>query len=160
MLLQVGVIRTIDFTKPEDEENSINQGLLWQGELFRTARYDRRHHVRWCFQCQNYGHIEIQHKAITVFMQLAVVRMRRGFKIALLEGMSWLALMQHTRHVLGITRYRKFLGRPRSAKRWSAAREKISKRHGPAIEDESCPGTLPERTELNQHRTAISIGRQ
>jgi len=40
MLLQVGVIRIIDFTKPVDEENSINQGLLWQGELFRTARYD------------------------------------------------------------------------------------------------------------------------
>jgi len=132
MLLQVGVIRTIDFTKPEDEENSINQGLLWQGELFRTARYDRRHHVRWCFQCQNYGHIEIQHKAITVFMQLAVVRMRRGFKIALLEGMSWLALMQHTRHVLGIAQYRKFLGRPKSAEDQQETR--------PAFEDESCSG--------------------
>lgn len=56
---------TIEFTKPEDANKVIDEGLIWQGEVFQCERYERQCRVKQCFKCQNNGHIRTQCKAPT-----------------------------------------------------------------------------------------------
>ncbi|RYN55410.1 hypothetical protein AA0117_g13290 [Alternaria alternata] len=56
---------TIEFTKPEDANKIIDEGLIWQGEVFQCERYERQCRVKQCFKCQRYGHIGTQCKATT-----------------------------------------------------------------------------------------------
>lgn len=56
---------TIEFTKPEDANKIIDEGLIWQGEVFQCERYERQCRVKQCFKCQKYGHIGTQCKAST-----------------------------------------------------------------------------------------------
>jgi hypothetical protein len=56
---------TIEFTKPEDANKIIDEGLIWQGEVFQCERYERQCRVKQCFKCQKYGHIGTQCKATT-----------------------------------------------------------------------------------------------
>ena len=44
----------------------IDEGLVWQGELFQCERYERQCRLKQCFKCQKYGHIGTQCKATTV----------------------------------------------------------------------------------------------
>ncbi|KAI7349593.1 hypothetical protein KC320_g5990 [Hortaea werneckii] len=46
----------IEFTRPEDANKIIDEGLVWQGELFQCERYERLCRLKQCFKCQNYGH--------------------------------------------------------------------------------------------------------
>jgi hypothetical protein len=55
----------IEFTKPEDANRLIDEGLVWQGELFQCEWYERQCRLKQCFKCQRYGHIGTQCKAIT-----------------------------------------------------------------------------------------------
>jgi ribosomal protein L20 len=55
----------IEFTKPEDANKMIDEGLVWQGELFQCERYERQCRLKQCFKCQRYGHIGTQCKEIT-----------------------------------------------------------------------------------------------
>ena len=55
----------IEFTKPEDANKIIDEGLVWQGELFQCERYERQCRLKQCFKCQRYGHIGTQCKATT-----------------------------------------------------------------------------------------------
>jgi hypothetical protein len=56
---------TIEFIKPEDADEIIDEGLVWQGEVFRSERYERQCRVKQCFKCQRYGHKGTQCKAAT-----------------------------------------------------------------------------------------------
>jgi hypothetical protein len=56
---------TIEFTKPEDANKIIDEGLIWQGEVFQCERYERQCRVKQCFKCQKCGHIGTQCKATT-----------------------------------------------------------------------------------------------
>jgi hypothetical protein len=56
---------TIEFTKPEDANKVIDEGLISQGEVFQCERYERQCRVKQCFKCQKYGHIGTQCKAPT-----------------------------------------------------------------------------------------------
>jgi hypothetical protein len=53
----------IEFTKPEDANKIIDEGLVWQGEMLQSERYERQCRLKQCFQCQKYGHIGTQCKA-------------------------------------------------------------------------------------------------
>ncbi|KAK2922996.1 hypothetical protein FoTM2_017264 [Fusarium oxysporum f. sp. vasinfectum] len=53
----------VEFTRPEDANKVIDEGLIWQGEVFQCELYDRQCRVRQCFQCHKYGHIGTQCKA-------------------------------------------------------------------------------------------------
>jgi hypothetical protein len=53
----------IEFTKPEDANKIIDEGLVWQGEMCQSERYERGCRLKQCFQCQKYGHIGTQCKA-------------------------------------------------------------------------------------------------
>ncbi|KAH7563671.1 hypothetical protein BM1_00718 [Bipolaris maydis] len=53
----------IEFSKPEDANKIIDEGLIWQGEVFQCERYERQCRVKQCFKCQHYGHIGTQCKA-------------------------------------------------------------------------------------------------
>jgi hypothetical protein len=53
---------TIEFSKLEDANKIIDEGLIWQGEVFRCERYERQCRVKQCFKCQHYGHIGTQCK--------------------------------------------------------------------------------------------------
>jgi hypothetical protein len=55
----------IEFTQPEDANKIIDEGLVWQGELFQCERYERQCRLKQCFKCQKYGHIGTQCKATT-----------------------------------------------------------------------------------------------
>lgn len=55
----------IEFTRPEDANKIIDEGLVWQGELFQCERYERLCRLKQCFKCQKYGHIGTQCKATT-----------------------------------------------------------------------------------------------
>ena len=55
----------IEFTRPEDANKIIDEGLVWQGELFQCERYERQCRLKQCFKCQKYSHIGTQCKAIT-----------------------------------------------------------------------------------------------
>lgn len=54
---------TIEFSRPEDANKIIDEGLIWQGEVFQCERYERQCRVKQCFKWQHYGHIETQCKA-------------------------------------------------------------------------------------------------
>ena len=54
---------TIEFTKPEDANKIIDEGLIWQGEVFQCERYERQCRMKQCYKCQRYGHIGPQCKA-------------------------------------------------------------------------------------------------
>ena len=56
----------IEFTKPEDANKIIDEGLIWQGEVLQCERYERQCRLKQCYKCQHYGHIGTQCKAITV----------------------------------------------------------------------------------------------
>jgi hypothetical protein len=56
---------TIEFTRPEDANKIIDEGLIWQGEVFQCERYERQCRVKQCFKCQKYGHIGTQCAATT-----------------------------------------------------------------------------------------------
>jgi hypothetical protein len=56
---------TIEFTKPEDANKIIDEGLVWQGEVFQCERYERQCRLKQCYKCQKYGHIGTQCKAAT-----------------------------------------------------------------------------------------------
>ena len=45
----------IEFTQPEDANKIIDEGLVWQGELFQCERYERQCRLKQCFKCQKYG---------------------------------------------------------------------------------------------------------
>lgn len=47
----------IEFTTPEDANRIIDEGLIWQGQVFRFERYNRAILLKQCFNCQKYGHI-------------------------------------------------------------------------------------------------------
>jgi hypothetical protein len=53
----------IEFSKPEYANKIIDEGLIWQGEVFQCERYERQCRVKQCFKCQHYGHIGTQCKA-------------------------------------------------------------------------------------------------
>ena len=55
----------IEFSRPEDANKIIDEGLVWQGELFQCERYERQCRLKQCFNCQKYGHIGTQCKATT-----------------------------------------------------------------------------------------------
>jgi len=55
----------VEFTKPEDANKVIDEGLIWQGEAFQCERYDRQCRLKQCYNCQKYGHIGTQCKANT-----------------------------------------------------------------------------------------------
>ncbi|KIV98360.1 uncharacterized protein PV09_09800 [Verruconis gallopava] len=55
----------IEFTKPEDANKIIDEGLTWQGCHHDTERYERQCRLKQCFNCQKYGHIGTQCKART-----------------------------------------------------------------------------------------------
>ena len=50
----------IEFTRPEDANKIIDEGLIWQGEVFQCERYDRQCRLKQCYKCQRYGHIGTQ----------------------------------------------------------------------------------------------------
>jgi hypothetical protein len=47
---------TIEFTRPEDANKIIDEGLIWQSEVFQCERYERQYRVKQCFKCQRDGH--------------------------------------------------------------------------------------------------------
>jgi ribosomal protein L20 len=53
----------IEFTKPEDANKIIKEGLVWEGEMCQSERYERKCRLKQYFQCQKYGHIGTQCKA-------------------------------------------------------------------------------------------------
>ena len=53
----------IEFSKAEDANKIIDEGLIWQGEVFQCERYERQCRVKQCFKCQHYGRIGTQCKA-------------------------------------------------------------------------------------------------
>ncbi|CAI6100065.1 unnamed protein product [Clonostachys chloroleuca] len=53
----------IEFTRLEDANKIIDEGLIWQGEVFQCERYDRQCRLKQCYQCHKYGHIGTQCKA-------------------------------------------------------------------------------------------------
>ncbi|EXU95360.1 zinc knuckle domain protein [Metarhizium robertsii] len=53
----------IEFTRPQDANKIIDEGLIWQGEVFQCELYDRSCRLRQCFNCLGYGHIGTQCKA-------------------------------------------------------------------------------------------------
>jgi len=55
----------VEFTNPEDANKIIDEGLIWQGEVFQCERYDRKCRLKQCYNCQRYGHIGTQCKAST-----------------------------------------------------------------------------------------------
>lgn len=55
----------VEFSKAEDANKIIDEGLIWQGEVFQCERYDRQCRLRQCFRCHKYGHIGTQCKAPT-----------------------------------------------------------------------------------------------
>jgi hypothetical protein len=55
----------IEFIKPQDANKIIDEGLIWQGEVFQCELYDRSCRLRQCFSCQRYGHLGTQCKATT-----------------------------------------------------------------------------------------------
>lgn len=55
----------IEFTRPQDANKIIDEGLIWQGEVFQCELYNRSCRLRQCFGCQGYGHIGTQCKATT-----------------------------------------------------------------------------------------------
>ncbi|GKT51829.1 nucleic-acid-binding protein from mobile element jockey [Colletotrichum spaethianum] len=55
----------VEFAKAEDANKLIDEGLIWQGEVFQCERYDRQCRLRQCFRCHAYGHIGTQCKATT-----------------------------------------------------------------------------------------------
>jgi hypothetical protein len=55
----------IEFTTPEDANRIIDEGLIWQGQVFHCERYDRASRLKQCYNCQAYGHIGTQCKATT-----------------------------------------------------------------------------------------------
>lgn len=55
----------IEFTKAEDANKIIDEGLVWQSEVFQCERYERQCRLKQCYKCQKYGHIGTQCKAAT-----------------------------------------------------------------------------------------------
>ncbi|EXL65381.1 hypothetical protein FOPG_18392 [Fusarium oxysporum f. sp. conglutinans race 2 54008] len=55
----------IEFTRPQDANKIIDEGLIWQGGVFQYELYDRSCRLRQCFACQVYGEIGTQCKATT-----------------------------------------------------------------------------------------------
>lgn len=55
----------VEFTRPEDANKIIDEGLIWQGEVFQCERYDRQCRLKQCYKCQRYGHIGTQCTAQT-----------------------------------------------------------------------------------------------
>jgi hypothetical protein len=55
----------VEFAKAEDANRIIDEGLIWQGEVFQCELYDRQCRLRQCFRCHKYGHIGTQCKATT-----------------------------------------------------------------------------------------------
>jgi hypothetical protein len=47
----------IEFTRPEDANKIIDEGLIWQGEVFQCERYERQCRLKECYKCQHYGQI-------------------------------------------------------------------------------------------------------
>ncbi|GKT61138.1 zinc finger CCHC-type protein [Colletotrichum tofieldiae] len=55
----------VEFSKAEDANKLIDEGLIWQGQVVQCERYDRKCRLRQCFKCHTYGHIGTQCKATT-----------------------------------------------------------------------------------------------
>jgi len=55
----------VEFTRLEDANKIIDEGLIWQGEVFQCERYDRQCRLKQCYKCQRYGHIGTQCTAPT-----------------------------------------------------------------------------------------------
>ncbi|KAH0601131.1 hypothetical protein MHUMG1_00002 [Metarhizium humberi] len=53
----------VEFARAEDANRIIDEGLIWQGEVFQCERYDRQCRLRQCFRCHKYGHIGTQCRA-------------------------------------------------------------------------------------------------
>jgi hypothetical protein len=68
----------IEFTKPEDANKNIHEGLVWQDELFQCERHKRQCCLKQCFKCQRYGHIGTQCKEITACGYRAQEHSSRG----------------------------------------------------------------------------------
>lgn len=68
----------IEFTRPEDANKIIDEGLVWQGEVFQCERYERQCRLKQCFNCQKYGHIGTQCKAPTACGYCAEEHASRG----------------------------------------------------------------------------------
>lgn len=47
----------IECTRPEDADRAIDEGLVWQVELFQRERYERQCRLKQCFKRQKHGHI-------------------------------------------------------------------------------------------------------
>ncbi|KAI3545670.1 zinc knuckle [Colletotrichum abscissum] len=55
----------VELSRAEDANKLIDEGLIWQGQVFQCERYDRQCRLRQCFKCCAYGHIGTQCKATT-----------------------------------------------------------------------------------------------
>ena len=56
----------IEFTRADDANKIIDEGLIWQGEVFQCERYDRECRVKQCYQCHKHCHLGTQCKATTI----------------------------------------------------------------------------------------------
>lgn len=53
----------IEFKNPVDANKIIDEGLIWQGQVFQCELYNKGSRLKQCFQCQKYGHIGTQCRA-------------------------------------------------------------------------------------------------
>ncbi|KDN61236.1 hypothetical protein CSUB01_11874 [Colletotrichum sublineola] len=67
----------VEFSKAEDANKLIDEGLIWQGQVFQCERYDRKCRLRQCFKCHTYSHIGTQCKATTTCGYCAQEHMTR-----------------------------------------------------------------------------------
>jgi hypothetical protein len=50
----------ITFTKAEDANTAIRQGIIWKGGHFPAETYEPGARIKQCYNCQKYGHIASQ----------------------------------------------------------------------------------------------------
>ncbi|KAK1510598.1 hypothetical protein CABS01_16817, partial [Colletotrichum abscissum] len=55
----------VELSRAEDANKLIDEGLIWQGQVFQCERYDSQCRLRQWFKCCAYGHIGTQCKATT-----------------------------------------------------------------------------------------------
>ncbi|KAK1838350.1 hypothetical protein CCHR01_19028 [Colletotrichum chrysophilum] len=59
-------LEVVELSRAEDANKLIDEGLIWQGQVFQCERYDRQCRLRQCFKCCAYGHKGTQCKATII----------------------------------------------------------------------------------------------